>query len=48
MVDSQHMADALPSVHTVLRYLRAIEGKGILTGQHTQTMEQEELRHIER
>ncbi len=39
---------ALPCVHGLLRYLNAIEGKGILTGQHTQSMAQEELHHIEK
>lgn len=38
---------ALPCVHALLQYLASIEGKGILTGQHTQTMAQEELHHIE-
>ncbi len=32
----------------LMAYLAALEGKGILTGQHTQTREQEELRVIER
>lgn len=39
--------DALPCVRMVLRYLKDLSGKGILTGQHTQTMEQEELRRIQ-
>lgn len=38
---------ALPCVHALLQYLASIEGKAILTGQHTQTMAQEELHHIE-
>ena len=38
---------ALPCVHALLKYLASIEGKAILTGQHTQTMAQEELHHIE-
>ena len=38
---------ALPCVHALLQYLASIEGKAILTGQHTQTMAQEELYHIE-
>ena len=38
---------ALPCVHKLLKYFDAIEGKGILTGQHTQSMAQEELHHIE-
>ena len=32
--------NAQPEVKEVLEYLSQIEGKGILTGQHTQTMEQ--------
>ena len=39
---------ALPCVHRLLAYLDSIEGKGILTGQHTQSMAQEELHHIEK
>ena len=38
---------ALPCVHRLLDYLASIEGRGILTGQHTQSMAQEELHHIE-
>lgn len=38
---------ALPCVRALLQYLASIEGKAILTGQHTQTMAQEELHHIE-
>ena len=37
---------ALPCVHRLLEYLASIEGKAILTGQHTQTMAQEELHVI--
>jgi mannan endo-1,4-beta-mannosidase len=40
--------NAIPEVEKLLRYLNQIEGKGILTGQHTQTMEQEELDEIRR
>ncbi len=39
---------AFPCVQGLMRYLNTIEGKGILTGQHTQTMAQEELQHIEK
>ena len=39
--------DALPCVHRVMDYLSGLPGTGILTGQHTLTMEQEELHHIE-
>ena len=38
---------ALPCVHALMTYLASIEGKAILTGQHTKTMAQEELHHIE-
>ena len=38
--------DALPCVGNVLRYLSETAGKRIVTGQHTQTMEQEELTYI--
>ena len=34
-------------VWNVMKYLSDITGKQIITGQHTQTMEQEELHHIE-
>lgn len=39
---------ALPCVQSLLEYLASIEGKAILTGQHTQSMGQEELVCIER
>ena len=39
---------ALPCVQRLLEYLASIEGKAILTGQHTQSMGQEELVCIER
>ena len=39
--------NALPCVHRVMEYLAGLPGKGILTGQHTQTMVQAELHHIE-
>lgn len=38
--------NASAEVQKVLRYLNHIEGKAILTGQHTQTREQEELAYI--
>ncbi len=38
--------NAIQEVKEVLEYLKSIEGKGILTGQHTQTMGQEELQRI--
>ncbi|MGN0483978.1 MAG: glycosyl hydrolase [Lachnospiraceae bacterium] len=39
--------NAIKEVRDVMTYLASIEGKGILTGQHTQTMEQEELQKIQ-
>lgn len=38
--------NAIREVQAVLDYLAAVEGKHILTGQHTQTMAQEELQYI--
>ncbi len=38
--------DALECVRNVLKYLSDISGERIVTGQHTQTMAQEELHHI--
>lgn len=35
-------------VHAVLEYLESIRGKGIIIGQHTLTMEQEELKFLEK
>lgn len=40
--------NATPEVKTVLNYLEEIRGKGIIIGQHTQTMEQRELYAIEK
>lgn len=37
---------AIPQVHRVLEYLNSIEGKNILTGQHTQSMGMEEVECI--
>ena len=39
--------NAIEEVRNVMEYLADIEGSGILTGQHTQTMEQEELIKIQ-
>lgn len=39
--------NAQPEVNKVLEYLSENKGKKILLGQHTQTMEQKELAHIE-
>ena len=38
--------NAQKEVYEMLEYLSSIEGKGILTGQHTQTRAQEELQVI--
>ena len=40
--------NASAQVRAVLDYLESIRGKGIIVGQHTQTMEQRELKQIER
>lgn len=40
--------DAQDCVKNVMKYLSDITYKQIITGQHTQTMEQEELHHIEK
>ncbi len=40
-------ANAIKEVRDVLAYLESIRGKGILTGQHTQTMKQEELLRLQ-
>lgn len=40
-------ANAIEEVKNVLRYLSELSGKGIITGQHTQTTVQKELRYIE-
>ncbi len=39
-------SEAQPCVGRVLRYLASIAGDRIITGQHTQTMDMEELKHI--
>ena len=38
---------AIPEVKAVLEYLNSIEGKAIITGQHTQTNPMEEITYIE-
>ncbi len=40
--------NAIPEVHILLEYLKSIEGKKIITGQHTQTMGMEEVEYIRR
>ena len=40
--------NASKEVKAVLDYLESIRGNGIITGQHTLTMEQEELNYIEK
>lgn len=40
--------NATKEARAVLEYLESIRGKGIITGQHTLTMEQEELWHLEK
>lgn len=39
--------NAIVEVRNVLEYFAGLEGNGIITGQHTQTMEQEELAKIQ-
>ena len=39
---------AIPEVHRVLEYLNSIEGKAVITGQHTQSMGMEEVECIQR
>ena len=41
-------SEALPCVRNVMKYLSDITYKSVVTGQHTQTMAQEELHHIGR
>ena len=47
MVTTPCNPHAIKEVRNVMEYLSEIEGKGIITGQHTQTMEQEELLKIQ-
>lgn len=49
------MSDSIPininasnEVKKVLEYLSSVSGKGLITGQHTQTMMQKELKYIEK
>ena len=48
MITTPCNPDASPQVRKVLEYLGELEGKGILTGQHTQTLAQPELARIEK
>lgn len=47
MITTPVNQNAIREVKEVLAYFANIEGKGIITGQHTQTMEQEELAKIQ-
>src|SRR4051812_15307856 len=51
MYEMIHAAPCNPNaseeVKNVLRYLSELSGKGIITGQHTQTTVQKELKYIE-
>ena len=47
MVTTPCNPHAIKEVRNVMEYLSEIESKGIITGQHTQTMEQEELLKIQ-
>ena len=47
MITNPCNPNAIQEVRDVLQYFAGIEGKGTLTGQHTQTMEQEELVKIQ-
>ncbi|MGN1155100.1 MAG: glycosyl hydrolase [Agathobacter sp.] len=46
MITTPCNKNAIPEVHKMLAYFSSLEGKGILTGQHTQTRAQEELLKI--
>ena len=46
MITTSCNKNAIAEVKSVLEYLNGLEGNGILTGQHTLTMEQEELDKI--
>ena len=46
MISTPVNKNAIKEVKEVLAYLAKLEGKGIITGQHTQTLEQEELSKI--
>ena len=47
MITTPCNPNASPSARRLLEYLASVEGQRILTGQHTLTMAQEELHHIE-
>ena len=47
MISTPCNPNAIKEVRDVLQYFAEIEGKRIITGQHTQTMEQEELVRIQ-
>lgn len=47
MISTPCNQNAIEEVRNVMEYLEKLEGKGILTGQHTQTLAQEELEKIE-
>lgn len=47
MITTPCNPQAIPEVRQVLTYLAGVQGRGILTGQHTQTMAQEELHLVE-
>lgn len=47
MITNPCNPNAIREVKNVMKYLAEIEGKGVITGQHTQTMEQEELLKIQ-
>ena len=48
MISEPCNKDAIKEVRNVLEYLAKLEGNSIITGQHTQTMEQEELAEIQK
>ena len=48
MISEPCNKNAIKEVRNVLEYLTKLEGNGIITGQHTQTMEQEELAEIQK
>lgn len=47
MITTPCNPNATPNARRLLEYLASVEGQRILTGQHTLTMAQEELHHIE-
>ncbi|MBQ9140266.1 MAG: beta-mannosidase [Lachnospiraceae bacterium] len=46
MISTPCDKNAIPEVHRVLEYLNSIEGKAVITGQHTQSMGMEEVENI--